>query len=129
MATSGVSCHNYLLWINSKLRKSHANNPAINLETITKRNGKRVLRCQPIVNREHHHIIFFHHISPLSCIARMLETTHTHKSPTMDMNDNFLDFVVEILLSSCLLHGFCTGAHSHASSITFLNVNYVLSKS
>ena len=84
-----VSNYNYLFWINSKLLKSLSDNPTVYLKAVTKWDGEWIFWGKTIVHRKYNNVIILHHISPLSCVIRMLEATHAHKSPTVKMQNNF----------------------------------------
>ena len=94
MSTSRITSDYYLLWPDTQLVKCLSNNPAIYLEAVTERNREWILWCKSIVYREDDGIVFFHHVGPLSRVARVLVAAHAHKSSSMKVQYDFLNFVL-----------------------------------
>ena len=125
VAAGGVSGHDYLLRIYPKLFKSLRNNPAINLEAVTERNRKWVLRRQPVIHRKHDDVVFGHHVGPLSRIILMLKAAHAHERATMEMQNDFLNPILKILLSRRLIYNLLfilRLASQEAAGVAFLGL-------
>ena len=101
MSSCWITCYDDLLWPDAQLVECLCNDPAVNLETITERDRKGILRSKPVIDGEYDCVVLFQHIRPLPCVAWVLVAAHADKGSTMEMKNHFLNFVLKVLLSCC----------------------------
>ena len=125
MAAGRVSCNNDLFWVDTKLLESLRDNPTINLEAVAKWYWEWILRSESVIYREYDDIVFGHHVGPLSCVVLMLEATHANECASMEVQNHFLNSILQVLLSSRLVNYLFlvwTGTAKEAACITLFGL-------